>query len=269
MNINRLYLPIKERPMTVTGFMSGSGTNLLKILEYEQKVFEQTGNKPYEVNLIFTDNKNSNAKNISERYRIPLVVNDILDFYADNGKSDKKDLTLRPKFDEKSIALLADYEFDMIALAGYMSIVTQPIFAAYAGRIVNVHPADLSVMDGDNRRYTGDRAVAAAIKHGEKNLYATTHLVGERVDYGEILMISYPVPVNLPDGLTIEDLGNPKNRSLLNKIAVGHQELLKEKGDWDIFPKTLEMIAQGRFAINDAGVVCLDEKPIPGGFRLE
>lgn len=269
MNINMLYDPKDHSPMRVAGFVSGSGTNLLKILEYEQKIYNETGKKPYKVNLVFTDNKNSSAREIADHFNIALVVNDILDFYAQHGKSDKKDFSLRPKFDEKSVELLQKYEFDMVALAGYMSIVTQPIFDAYGRRIVNVHPADLSVTDGNKRRYTGDRAVALAIKSGEKALRATTHLVSERVDYGEILMVSHPVAVKLPDGVTVEMLKDAKNRVLLNKIANEHQELLKEKGDWDIFPKTLEMIALGRFGLHEKGLVFLDEKPIPHGYRLE
>lgn len=268
MKIKPLYTPSPERPMAVAAFMSGSGTNLVKILEHEKKLLKVNGEKPFEVTLIFTDNKNSNGQKIAEENGIKLIVNDILDYYKSHGKKDKKDLSLRPGFDAISINMLSQYNFDVIALAGYMSILTTELLTTYEGKFFNVHPADLTCKEGEKRRYTGDKAVAKAIKYGEKSIYATTHLVGEEVDYGQVLIISPPVKVILPADVTIEMLQVPENIKLLNSIAEKNQDRLKEQGDWVAFPKTLEMIAKGRFGIDEKGAVYLDNKPIPNGYRL-
>lgn len=262
-----LFITKNSEPMKVAGFMSGSGTNLIKILEYERKIEKETGRPPYRLSLIFSDNKNSQAKNIAEDFGLPHVIHDILDFYASNGKKDKKDLSLRPEFDKKSLILLADYSFDYIALGGYMSIVTRPLLVAFKGRIINVHPADLTVTDDEKRRFTGDHAVALAILAGEKAIHSSTHIVREAVDYGEILMVSAPVSVQLPEGVTIDEMKISKNKALLRSVEDENQERLKEQGDWVIFPRTLEMIAQGRFGLDEAGNVCFDGRAIRGGYR--
>jgi len=82
-----------------------------------------------------------------------------------------------------------------------MSITTEPLLERYSGRILNVHPADLSIMEGDDRKYVGIHVVRDAILAGETELRASTHVGREKVDYGEILVISEPVPVELPEGV--------------------------------------------------------------------
>lgn len=256
--------------MRVACFMSGSGTNVLKILENQNRKGDDC---PYKVVLIFTDvfdpsNQRCKAQSISAQYQIPYEHNDMREFYRRHGLESKKDLTLRPEYDQTTLKMIEKYDIDLVALCGYMSIVTHPLLDRFEDRIVNVHPADLSVRDGDKRKYTGLNAVRDAILAGEKKLYSTTHIVREKVDYGEILMRSQPIDVNLPDSVTLEDLHKPENAALTKRIAAEHQERLKEKGDWVIYPKTLEMIGEGRYAVNGQGNVYVDGILMPNGFRL-
>lgn len=262
-----IFQPTEGSPMRVAGFMSGSGTNLVRILEYQQRLVRTTGSSPYQVTLIFTDRRDSNAEDIAKDYDLPVVVNDIMDFYRSRGHANKLDLSLRPAFDEKTVELLADRPIDMIALAGYMSIVTEPLLRAYAGRMVNVHPADLRVTRGGERVYTGARAIELAILAGEKSLYSTTHLVREEVDAGEILLVSDPVRVELPHPYELAELREPEHRTALRRIADGHQERVKTQADWVIYPKTLELLGSGRFALAD-GVVHFDGRPCPMGVEM-
>lgn len=258
MSIQPIYTPRKDKPMQVAGFMSGSGTNLIKIIEWAKQLEIKKGKSPYKVILIFTDNKNSNAKVISEKFNIPLETFDILDFYRSKGYSDKKDLSLRSEFDSKVVDILRRYDIDLIALAGYMSIVTQPLLDMFSGRIINIHPADLSIKTGNKRKYTGGQAVRDAILAGEKELHATTHIVRNKVDYGEILLISEGIYVNIPEKLSLKDLIKTEKSSLLQEIVNSHQNKLKENGDWKIFPLTLQYIAEGRFSIDTEGSVYFD-----------
>jgi folate-dependent phosphoribosylglycinamide formyltransferase PurN len=107
-----------------------------------------------------------------------------------------------------------------------------------------------------------------AILAGEKSLHSTTHLVTEDLDMGEILVISKPLKVELPKGVTLEDLRKPENKQLLIKIAEEHQNKLKEVGDWKIFPLTLQWIAEGRFEIDKKRNIYFDGKLIKNGYRL-
>ncbi len=253
-----LYTPRPDRPMRVAGFMSGSGTNLVKIIEKQAELEQDSGGAPFRVEVIFTDNQGSNAIRISEDFGIPLVVEDILAFYRSRGHDTKKDLSLRAEFDRKVVELMAPYSVDAIVLAGYMSIVTKPLLEAFPGRIINVHPADLLILEGGRRKYTGDNAVRDAILAGEQVVRSSTHIVREEVDGGEVLMVSVPVPVELPPGLGQEGLVRAQGRQLLDRLAAEHQERLKEKGDWVILPRTLECLSRGQYVLDDDGRVCLD-----------
>jgi folate-dependent phosphoribosylglycinamide formyltransferase PurN len=247
--------------MSVAGFMSGSGTNLVKILEKQAEFASMPGGSPYEVVVVFTDNPAGNAARIAERYGLDCIEEDILAFYRSKGHATKKDLSLRPAFDERIVHQLTPYRVDAIVLAGYMSVVTAPLLAAFGGRIINVHPADLRILEGGRRKYTGDYAVRDAILAGEKVLRATTHIVREEVDGGEILMVSSPVQVELPEGLEARSPARPEHRDLWNRIADEHQERLKKTGDWKILPKTLEWLARGRYSSDREGRICLDGEP--------
>ncbi|RLD92608.1 MAG: hypothetical protein DRI93_06400 [Aquificota bacterium] len=102
-----------------------------------------------------------------------------------------------------------------------------------------------------------------AILAGEKELRSTTHIVREEVDHGEILVVSEPVEVRLEHSL--EEL--LRDRELLESVVSSHQQRLKEKGDWVIYPSTIQLISQGRVALLD-GVAYLDGEPLPEGLVL-
>jgi len=271
MSPSKIYSPRPDGKMRVACFVSGSGTNARRIIERSLE-----DDSLYEVALVFTDvrddrllksgEKRCRAMDIAEQYGISYECEDIRDFYRSKGHKNRRDLSLRPEFDERVVAKIAPHGIDLIALAGYMSITTEPLLEAYRGKIVNIHPADLSLMDGEERRYVGIHVVRDAILAGETELRASTHVVRQKVDYGEILVVSEPVPVELPEGVGLERLEGDK--SLLRDFVDAHQDRLKERGDWVIFPLTIQMIAEGRFALDGDGGVYLDGEPAPDGFRL-
>jgi hypothetical protein len=76
-------------------------------------------------------------------------------------------------------------------------------------------------------------------------------------------MVSDALRVELPEPL--ETL--LRDRKRLIQVAEEHQQRLKEVGDWRIFPRTVEMIARGRFALDEFNRVYVDGLPVPEGFR--
>ena len=259
MTLEELYHPKSER-MRVAGLMSGSGSNLRKIIENGRRLEAKEGRAPYQVVVIFSENPTSNAEKIGNDYGIPVVVRDLGNFYKERGKS-RRDLSVRAEFDKETVEALKPFSVNVAAYAGYMSIVTVPLINAFLG--INVHPADLSLMNGIKRRYTGDHAVRDAIVAGEKQLRASTHIIEPQVDYGRILMISAPLLVNLPEGFDVD------NKDQVNAISDQHQNKLKEIGDWVIFPKTLEFLADGRYSQDEQSNLYFDNKAIPKGVRLK
>jgi folate-dependent phosphoribosylglycinamide formyltransferase PurN len=170
---------------------------------------------------------------------------------------DADGLSARREFDSLAANLIQTFEIDLIALGGYMSYTTLK-------GCINVHPADLSIMTVDGRRkYIGDHAVLDAIVAGETVLRSSTLWTDQGVDTGPILMISKPLKVELPEPL--EQLLKDRDRLLL--VVEDHQKRLKEVGDWNIFPRTIEMIAEGRFAFDEQNRVYVDGRSTPHGYR--
>jgi phosphoribosylglycinamide formyltransferase 1 len=256
MRLKPLFKSKEGQPMRVGILMSGSGTNAEKIIEYQQ----ENSNCNYQVVVIFTDNPNSQAQKIGKKNQIPVEILDIDKFFQEKNLP-RYNLKARPEYDREVVRLLGPYHIDLLAYAGYMNITTEPIINELLG--VNVHPADLSIKDGGGRRkYTGEEAVRDAIKAGEKRISSTTHIVTSGVDQGAILMISKPLKVVIPKGLSV------KEGQDLDKIVELNQNNLKKAGDWLIFPQTLALIGQGKISQNLSGQLFFKEKPIPTGIQL-
>ncbi len=258
------YTPENNKgPMKVAAFMSGSGSNIKMLLKREKELIQAKGKSPFHVAFIFSDRSDSacQGERIALENGLPYFSYDIRRFHSTRGLkrtiSTPEGLKAREEFDLVAKAVVAAFGIDLIALGGYMSVTTLK-------GCVNVHPADLSVLTADGKRkFTGDHAVADAILAGEKYLRASTFWTDQGVDTGPLLMVSAPVEVKLPE--SVDTLKN--NTALLKQVVDKHQEELKQKGDWVIFPRTIEMISEGRFALDEMNRVYVDGKPVPEGYR--
>jgi folate-dependent phosphoribosylglycinamide formyltransferase PurN len=255
-----------EGRLRVACFASGSGTNARRIIERSLEP-----DSLYDVVLIFSDvsdsrtrksgDKMCRAKDIADEYGVGYECEDIRGFYEEKGVP-RRDLSVRPEFDERVLEKIASYDLGLICNAGYMTIMTPPILEEYSGRIINVHPADLTIMEGSERKYVGIHVVEEAILAGEKELRGTTHIVREKVDHGEILVLSEPLPVKLPNGVALGQLSEDK--ALRKRVVDEHQDRLKKIGDWVIYPLTVQLIAEGRFSLGPDGVYFDGEKASHG-----
>ncbi len=235
--MKEIYKPKKE-PMRVAALMSGLGSNLGKLLETQESIGKEC---PFRIVLVFSDVKDEarcNAKSVAEEYGIGYYCNDIKDYYESRGK-DRKDMSVRKDYDRETAKLLRGNRIDAVAMCGYRSITTKEIFGNFL--TINVHPADLRILDGNGKRlYAGCRGagcVRKAIENMEKETRATTHIVTEDVDGGPILMVSEPVRIDAK-------LTDSENL-----------ERLKELGDLKIYPETLKRLAEGNYWIDENGIV--------------
>jgi folate-dependent phosphoribosylglycinamide formyltransferase PurN len=246
-----------EGSMKVAGLMSGKGTNLIKIIEHEQELKQERGKSPYHVAVIFSDTPRSKAVEIGSRFAIPTVVYDLEAFCAKKGVP-IKDMQARTEYERECMKALGQFECPVAAYAGYMRKATEIFVNSFVG--VNVHPADLTIKGENGKpKFRGDHAVLDAIQAGEKEIRSTTHLVSHDVDCGGILMVSAPVQIKYPLPERVKAT-----------LAGAYQDVLKEKGDWVIFPKTLEYMATGKIEIEIGSTdLYFDKKPIPNGIRLE
>ncbi len=85
---------------------------------------------------------------------------------------------------------------DVVAMAGYMTILDKPVFDAFGGRVLNTHPSLLP-------SFPGAHAVADALAAGVKVTGCTVHIATVEVDRGPILA-QEAVPVLAGD--TVETL---------------------------------------------------------------
>ena len=123
---------------------------------------------------------------------------------------------------------------DLIVLAGYMQLLSEPFVARFRGRIVNVHPALLP-------SFPGLDAIGQALAAGVEVTGVTVHFVDEGVDSGPpILQREVPVPP-----------GRDRARLEAAIHVVEHE----------LYPEAIRMIAEGRVRIDpsDPRAVAIDD----------
>jgi phosphoribosylglycinamide formyltransferase 1 len=86
----------------------------------------------------------------------------------------------RVAFTHDIVDALRRHDIDLVAIAGFGTILSKPFVDAYGGRAVNTHPALLP-------SFKGWHAVRDALEFGVKVSGPTVHLVTEDVDSGPIL----------------------------------------------------------------------------------
>ena len=86
----------------------------------------------------------------------------------------------RESFDQEVVAILQGYQPDYVVLAGYMRVLSSSFVRAFAGRIVNIHPAD-------THQHQGLHAYEWAFDNHLAETKITVHLVDEGLDTGPIL----------------------------------------------------------------------------------
>jgi phosphoribosylglycinamide formyltransferase 1 len=77
-------------------------------------------------------------------------------------------------------AALVEVDADLVALAGFMRVLTPAFALRWKGRVLNVHPSLLP-------KWPGAHAIGDAFEAGERNFGATVHYVDEGVDTGPIV----------------------------------------------------------------------------------
>lgn len=192
--------------MTRIGVLvSGSGSNLQSIID-ACEAGEIDGN----VAVVISNTPDAYALQRAEKKSIPTHV---------IPHSKYKD---RETYDRELARVLNEYQVDLIALAGFMRVLSNDLLLQFPGKIINIHPALLPSFPGLGVRQK-------AIDHGVRFSGCTVHFVDAGVDTGPII-IQAVVPV-YPDD-TEDEL---KERIL----ALEHK----------IYPKAIQLYVQGRLRI--------------------
>lgn len=156
--------------MRIGVLASGGGTNLEAILDARLPVVAVVVDRPCRATSV--------AEAAGIPYRVVLRQPD------------------RLAFTHEVVDALQEHDVDVVAMAGFMTILDKPVFDAYDGRVLNTHPSLLPA-------FRGAHAVADALAYGVKVTGCTVHVATLEVDSGPILA-QEAVPVL--DGDTVETL---------------------------------------------------------------
>lgn len=187
--------------------VSGGGTNLQALIDAEKSGIIESG----KICLVIANNPGA--------YALERAANAGIDGCVIT----KREAGSQAAFEERIKEKLAEYQIDLIVLAGFMSILTEDFTRDYPERILNVHPSLIPSFCG--KGYYGLRVHEEALAYGVKVTGATVHFVNEIPDGGKILLQK---AVEIQDGDTPEVL----------------QRRVMEQAEWKILPAAVEMVSK-------------------------
>ena len=130
----------------------------------------QAADAPFEVVLVLSNDPDAGglaiarAKGVADRRHRPPPVR--------QGPRGARSAPSRPNLTPRRV--------EVVALAGYMRLLTPWLVGRWAGRMLNIHPSLLP-------KYPGLDTHARALAAGDAEAGCTVHLVTEGVDEGPIL----------------------------------------------------------------------------------
>ncbi len=279
--------------MTIVCFVSGSGTNYREI----------AARNPEHNYLVFTNRPGcggvaiakENKHEVIELSHIPYLKEARKKYGAGNVP---RNCPERVQY-EKEVSRLIENKLgrqpDLICLAGFDQWTTDWMVEKYYPRMLNVHPGDTT------KGYEGLYWMpsAKAILAGDQSLRSTLFIVDKGEDSGPILIQSRPLNIiqtlseleakgekGLSEGLnrisrfaTLQNINTYAGfrekadedlQIIMGRISSRLQDMLKVKGDWEIYPFAIhDLIAKGRVAV-DGRTVYIDGEEMPvWGYRLD
>ncbi|HSA59906.1 MAG TPA: phosphoribosylglycinamide formyltransferase [bacterium] len=197
----------------VAVFVSGNGSNLQAILDAAA-----SPSYPAQVVLVVSNKAGVFALERAQKAGIPVQV-------IPHG-----DFPDRSSFEDTLIAAVEKAGADLIALAGFMRVLSPRFVERYPNRILNIHPALLP-------SFPGTHAIEQAWRYGAKVTGVTVHFVDKGTDTG---------PVVLQEAIAV----SPKEtlESLEKKVhSVEHR----------LYPEAIRLFAEGKIRVQGRKVEIL------------
>jgi phosphoribosylglycinamide formyltransferase 1 len=185
--------------------VSGRGSNLQAIIDAIQ-----TGALSAVVAVVISDTPGAGAIKKAENYGIPFVV------------IERNQYEGRAAFEAAIVQAVEDHQAEVLALAGFMRILSGGFISRFPQRIVNIHPALLPAFPGLD-------AQAQALAYGVKVAGCTVHFVDEGTDTG---------PIILQEAVPIWE--NDTEETLAQRILAAEHKT---------YPRALQLLAEGRLAV--------------------
>jgi len=150
--------------MNISVFVSGNGTNLQAIIDGVSR-----GEIKAKIALVVSDNKDAYALERAKKAGIETLV------------LSHKGFPSRESYDKEIIKELEKKEIGLVALAGFMRLLSPYFIKKYENRILNIHPSLLPL-------FKGTHGIKDAFESGAKKTGVTVHFVDEELDHGPIVL---------------------------------------------------------------------------------
>ncbi len=185
--------------------ISGSGTNLQAIIDAVAG-----GRLDAEVAVVISNEEDAYGLERARKAGVPAVW------------IDRTDYTTFRAYNEAIRDVLLGYEVGVVAMAGYMRLLSREVLDTFPDRVINIHPSLLPA-------FPGPSGIREAFEYGVKVTGVTVHFANENFDEGPIIAQGV---VEIAEDDTLE--------SLEAKIhGVEHR----------LYPAVLQLIAEGRVSI--------------------
>jgi len=194
------------REYRIAVFASGSGSNFQALADAVA-----SGSIPgARIVLLVADKPQAAVVGRAERAGVPVFV------------FRPRDYASREAYEAEIVARLRELDVELVALAGYMRLVTRTLLEPFAGRIINIHPALLPAFPGVD-------GVRQALEYGVKVTGVTVHFVDDGLDTGPVILQR---AVDVLDGDTEETLAARIH-------AVEHE----------LYPEAIRLLSAGRIEL--------------------
>ena len=189
---------------------SGNGSNFQAIIDASTRGELPNAN----IKLLIVNKKDAYAIKRAKKHNIP--------YYLIESKNKERD-----EFDLEILNILEKNKIDVVALAGFMRILSPNFVKEYRNRIINIHPSLLPLFPGAHAHR--DAIESGAIKSG-----CTVHFVDEGIDTG---------PIILQESVSI-DKEDTEETLAMKILPLEHK----------LFPKAIGLLTSQKIKINKGKV---------------
>ncbi len=201
-----------ENPTVKLGVLiSGTGSNLQAIIDAILR-----GDLKAEIRLVISNRPDAQGLKRARRHGIETAVIEHRKFAS------------REDFDRAVLAALRDRSVELVALAGFMRLLSPVMIDAFPDRIMNIHNSLLP-------SFPGIHGPKDALEYGVKIAGCTVFFVTPGVDVGPVI-VQAAVPVLA---------GDDEQRLAARILQQEHR----------IFPHAISLFQQGRLEINGRRVI--------------
>lgn len=198
--------------LNIAVLVSGGGTNLQALINAQNRGELPNG----KLLLVIASRPDAFALQRAEQAGLQTAV------------LQRKTYKTQDNYDDALIELLARNRIDLVVLAGFMTIISNRVIAAYPGRIMNIHPSLIPAFCGEG--YYGLRVHQSALERGVKVTGATVHFVNEICDGG---------PIILQKTVLVQANDTPETL----------QKRVMEQAEWKILPQAVALFCMHKLKI--------------------